>query len=245
LKNSKIALKKIKAFLLHAALVKAKAKIVEKDNDCGAYLIDFENDSYALVSLSENLKTIEFEGTIVFDSDLVNLKTLSSIAHAAFCSGLSTTGICVKNENQVKIYVRKSLDFFAIYSRFEDELEITKNCISSIRKYLHSRLDQIQHTYLDLSMFNDIDLLTFDPQGLGEKKDFVYENWENYMNAVLAEDNSVFNAGPKIEDLIACAEFEDKNEVLLSEIGNSLLKEIDWNRQMHLAMASSGKYFEN
>lgn len=234
---------KFKFAALKAAIKKANYAIEDEDKETFSVLISINPDSAVLLSLNNEI--VKLETTFIFNSYLINLKTLSSISHAAYFYGFSNSGILNKNQDQVKFYLAKEVPINSLSSRLKDELEKMEKCIDHIAGYISYRMNQSNLKELDLSMFEDIDLFLFDPRSLGEKKDFVYKDWPTYIESVENDDSNVgVNPEIMLSELKACAEFEKANDVLLSEIGDDILLEIIWNRRI-AEMATKDSYSVN
>lgn len=205
------------------------------DTDLQTKSILINNEvSSILVSLSPNCKVIQFECTLIFDADLNNLKTLSSLLHTAYYYSLRATGVMKNNDHQVKIYLSTDLDYQNI-KQMPNVLKNISDCIETVVGYLYFRGIQTDTTSLDISMFEGLDLFLFDPQLLGEKKDFQFGDWSAFANSVLGgEYESGLSHDGLIEEIRACEEFENRNNMLLSEVGDRVFEEVLWNRQFKL-----------
>jgi hypothetical protein len=213
------------------------------DEESMSILIDF-GDFSVLVSLEPDGRTINFEATLIFDGDLGNMKTLSSLAHTAYYHRFGISGLSNKASSQVKLYLGRDLDYSSIH-KLGEVLEASYQCLDTMVRYLYYRSLQTDSAALDLSMFEDVNLFLFDPQAMGEKKDFHFGDWSKYADSVSSgETEVVVDPEIVIEEIQACAEFENKNNMLLSEVGDRILEEIIWHRQMR-ELAKSDKYSVN
>lgn len=233
---------KLKYASLKAALKKSKYVIEDEDPDTFSLLISLNQDTSIIIELDDN--KVKFETTFIFDSYLMNLKTLSSISHTAYFYGMANSGFLNKSPDQIKFYLSKEIDINVLSSRLDDTLSTMESCILQIAGYILHRMRQLSQN-LDLSMFEDLDLFLFDPRSLGEKKEFLYKDWDKYIESI-ANDESKIGVSPEImlSELKACKEFEDKNGLLLSEVGDDILLEIIWNRRI-AEMAVGDKYSVN
>lgn len=213
------------------SIIKAGYDIGDIDKENLSLLVNHEEFSL-LVSLDPETKTIEFNSTIIFDGDLGNLKTLSSLAHTAFYYKFTISGLSHKSNCQTRLYLEKELDYSSV-KKVGFVTQCAHQCIDTIVRYLHYRHLQNDLDNLDLSMFEDIDLFLFDPKGMGEKKDFQFGDWTSYSSSVSrGEIEMIVDSEIMINEIEACAKFEQANNMLLSEVGDRILEELVWNRQM-------------
>jgi hypothetical protein len=153
--------------------------------------------------------------------------------------------ISYKDGELVKIYVGRDLDFFSLLTRFEEELFNLSDSILQVVEYLYFRSTELDLVHLDLSMFDDIELGGFDPKGLGEKKEFVHETWQKFIEALVRmPDLDPTDMAYLIAELQTCAKFEKVNGLLLAEVGEEILREILWNRKF-AELRSVDKYSIN
>lgn len=214
-----------------AKLVKLAGFNIEEINHKKGFIkILFSDLSQILLSLDKKTNTLRLETTVIFDVDVLNLKTFSNIAHMAMISGFAISGVVPTANKCVKVYLGKDTERALSIGK---ELRLMEKVLKQILQYLQNRVYQANATELDLSMFSQIDLYGFDPRTLGEQKDFIYLSWQNFIDEVSqAQSFSVAEVATTVEELIACAEFEDKNNMSLSEVGDIVLEELIWNRAL-------------
>lgn len=220
-------------FNIRQQIEKSSALVVlDEDKNSHQLLVgmshEHANAMNCLVSI-EDKKLIKIDSSVLFDSSLNNLKTFSTVVNLAMGHGCMASGLIPHNNKKLKI-------FFACTASSENiitQVNRMKDCILLISSYLNARARQSQLLNLDLSMFSGIDLSYFNPQILGEKKEFVYQSWQEFMIDVAeqASENDS-DVTSMISELHACSEFEKKNDMLLCEIGDQVLDELYWNQKM-------------
>lgn len=230
---------------LVAAIKASGYSVVDVDPKTESILVDLGKPICTLVFVSKDRASYAIESTIVFVPDIINLSTLSHLAHTAITGGFGISGVVPTGNGSLKIYVGKTVDFRAI-DRISIELENMKECVKMMVGYINYRTNQLNTQKLDLSMFEEIDDLEgFDPQMLGEQKDFIYRSWQRFAEEVAAEAEDVAEAADALRKISACAEFESKNSMHLSEIGDMIKDELLWNRSILTMARADDKYNVN
>jgi hypothetical protein len=227
-------------------LIAQKCKILDIDEKKQAIIIGFERPLCTVIYLDEDDNSLfRLESTIVFEAEIANLRTISSIAHVAMSHGFGISGLVPSEEGKIKLYIMKYLDLNMMKKRLVEDIKNKKECLKVIISYINQRMGQKHLRELDLSMFSEIDISQFNPQLLGERKDFVYQSWEMYADSVpdLVKNPSV-NGIALLEEIQACAKFEYKNKMHLSEVGHIVLDELVWNRNF-VEGAAEGKFHIN
>lgn len=232
--------------MLKWMLKRNELKILETDDENNYLMIEFPGSLLetnecinALLSLHNDSFSIKLETAVIFDNILLNTKTMSNVLDYAYQANCSISGILIQNEEQVKFNISKDFSYLDLAKIKSDSLKF-KNCILDIFKYLNSRIESASSTYIDLSMFENVDLAYFDPQFYAEQKEFVYGSWEKYIESLKSGTNQSQMNGITvdkdviIQEIQMCKAFEEANNMLLSEIGNLVVQEIIWNRQLIL-----------
>lgn len=211
--------------------------ITEINLDDGIVLFSIGGNNSVLLCLDKEKGTLKLETTIVFDSAIVNLKTLSNMAHTSMSHGFGISGIITNENGTSKIYVGKDIEWADAVASLNRDLKTFQILIGKLSEYLNFRTKQKEITHLDFSMFDKIKLKNFNPQAAGEKKDFLYTSWQKYADHVVGErtdEDDFEEISEEIEEISACAEFELKNKMSLSEVGNFILDELHWSKSLSL-----------
>lgn len=227
-------------------LVDCKIKILDVDEKRQAAIVGFDEPLCTVVYIDEDdPTTIRLESTMVFEADIANLRTMSSIAHVTMSHGFGLSGLVPGDEGKVKLYVMKYIDLGTMKKKLPEDIKKMNDCLKIIISYINQRMGQKHLKELDLSMFSEVDITQFNPQLMGEKKDFQYQSWETYAESVLElQKNPSINGVSLLEEIQACAKFEHKNQMHLSEVGNIILDELVWNRNF-IEAAAEGKFHIN
>lgn len=223
----------IKLKIVERSLLRSDYHIVDSDFESKTFLIELGVGLSILMSFNGNV--MRLETAITFDGDSLNLKTFSDLANIFYTADMPITGIYPQSAGKVKFYVNRSLPFRSVMS-LKDILKDFHDGILLCYKYLSLREGHIKEPMLDLSMFIGIEMSGFNPKDIGEKKEFVFGTWSNFINAVVksheeGELNSE-DAGAMLSELKACEMFESKNRLPLSEMGDVVWQEIIWNRNL-------------
>lgn len=179
----------------------------------------------ALLSLDEFPR---MEAAIIFDASIINLHTYSNINLYANLYGCITSQIHTQENKKIKIVFKRLVDI----KRIKYCIRQMHKCIQSCTIYLTERLKQQELTNLDLSMFEELDISSFDPKSLGEKKEFIYKSWQNFIVDAAQSTSSNKELSELVSELNACSEFEQRNKMRLSEIGDVVLNELVWNKNI-------------
>ena len=146
-------------------------------------------------------------------------------------------GFTAKTPEQAKVFIAKDIHYTHSSKKIGELIENVKACSNSIISYFTNANKRMSVDFLDLSMFNDVDLYLFNPQFLGENKEFIFRTWDKYIEYI--EDNPenpmLGNTESLLPELEACKLFEETNKMILAEIGHRVLRELVWNsRFSHL-----------
>jgi hypothetical protein len=229
-----------------AHLIGQKFNIIDVDEKRQATIVGFEKPLCTVIYIDEDdPSTIRLESTMVFEAELANLRTMSSISHVAMSHGFGVSGLVPTESGRVKLYVMKYIDLDVMKKRLPDDVRKMYECLKIIISYINQRVGHKHLNELDLSMFSEIDISQFNPQLMGERKDFVYQSWEGYAESVLKlQKDPAIDGISLLEEIQACAKFEHKNQMHLSEVGNIVLDELVWNRNF-IEAAAEGKFHIN
>jgi hypothetical protein len=218
-------------------LLKSKYKVADTDMMSNSFLIDLDGDLSVLLTVDKDFAQIlRLETSIIFDGDILNLKTYSDIANIFYAADMPVTGIYPYGSGKVKFYVNRTIPFSEVYylPRILSDL---REGISLCEKYLQLRDDRTKHPMIDISMFSDIDPNGFNPKDLGEKKDFIFGDWKTFISAVVKShedgDLSSDQAELMLLELKACESFEEKNKLMLSEVGDVVWQELLSYQNLH------------
>jgi hypothetical protein len=189
-----------------------------------------KDDKLMLFNLNDGFLGHRLEATVTIKSeDLVSLKTLSDLSNIAYIHTCYMSGLKHGHEG-----IRIPLGLAVPKQLRKNDIKMSvlylEECIKTMDSYIFGRYSNFNDNNLDLSMFEETDLFLFDPQLLGEKKQFIYESWLAYLERAAEADFSSFSE--TISDIKACMVFEKTNKMLLSEVGDMVLRELVWNRRM-------------
>lgn len=141
------------------------------------------------------------------------------------------SGFSPKSSEQAKVFVAKDIPFTYSPYKIYKFISSIKLCSQAIIDYLYRADVRMNVDFLDLSMFSQTDLYLFNPQFLGENKEFIFKNWDTYIEYTKNNPDDSLAGGNNylLLDLEACKKFEEKNKMLLSEVGHRVVKELVWN----------------
>lgn len=224
-------------WLLKTHAKKSGAKVDPSDsNDFGA-ILDFGEEPFFVEIRDGN---IWLEKPVLYSSNLSNLYTFSSVCHVASNFGTICTGLTMK-DGLGKFYLIKkvSLSVLTRPNTFEGELFEFNECIANVAGYLTHRRDKVSSRTLDLSMFQDLNLYEVDLQRLGECKDFRFGSWEGMLDSYMCDEFS-FKSGDIPLDLLiyACDDFENENNLIISEVGDEVLDEANLHKSISIVEAA-------
>lgn len=208
---------------------------ITPDIEDKSILFSFDQCRAAILNMDHDMLGYSIEATVVFASEVLSLKTMSDISNLTFMYRCSCSGVRPASDGRVRLnlsyHIGRSVNTAGIRIGM---LYVTK-CLATLELYLTERLQRTDKESYDLSMFEDIDLVGFSPQIMGECKEFIYGSWDAYVE-VVKRDFASFTNHPYAADLLAkiesCRRFEEINNVPLSEIGIALLDDITLNRQL-------------
>lgn len=218
--------------VIEKQLIKSKYKIADIDKISNSFLIDLGEELNVLLTVDKDYAQIlRLEAAIIFDGDILNLKTYSDIANLFYTADMPVTGLYPQGSGKVKFYVSRVITFSEV-ALLPNILTELHSGISLCEKYLQLRENRTKYPMIDISMFSNIDSSGFNPKDLGEKKDFIFGNWKTFISAVIKShedgDLSSDQASLMLLELKACESFEEKNKLMLSEVGEVVWQELSW-----------------
>lgn len=217
--------------LLKRYIISLGYTILDEDKET-SLLVGLGDGSYAASYIEDNGRFISFETSVVFDYDVAHMMTLSSISHVASYYNISCTGIIHKKDEKIKVTLSKKIGFLDSLSLVYI-LPDMANCIEAVTGYITSCMSNNDTTNWDLSMFQNIDLYLFNPKRVGEKKSIIYGSWDKFIDSFGQKaPDAIYGVEPVLEEVRACKEFEEKNRMLISEVGDRVLEELIWSRKM-------------
>jgi hypothetical protein len=227
-------------------LFKAEATLVllgfkvERDVDAGVLIFQLDKAGAAMLAVDDEQWGHYLETNVVFDAEVANLKLFSDIVDVIFMHKCISTGLTHGGDEQVQVTICHPLDKRITKASIAEGAQNISKCLQDLTKLIQDKLANIQNHIVDLSMFEHLDISSFNPRMLGERKEFLYKTWNNYAQAALKlnESPTLANVEATISEIVACRDFEAKNEMLLAEIGDSVLQEL----RMHRKMLSSGEH---
>lgn len=222
-------------------LISKKYSILQGDAGDDSLLVDIGDPLVTLVTMEKNDTVVRIESTLIFESRVANLKTFSTMSHVAMTHGIAMSGLVPAKNQNLKVYLAIEMNYSEAKKTILDRLEEMRICLDTLVKYITVRSDHFEMRHIDLSMFDAIDLNGFDPQYLGEKKEFVFQSWKAFAQAIHDAAGEEYEITGSLVEVNACAEFEHKNKMLLSEVGDIILNELLWNREFLMA-AEEDKY---
>ena len=216
-------------------LKKLGYKDIEQDKLDKSIVFTFGQDRMAMLNMDHEVLGYSLEATVIYTADLMSLKTTSDMCNLIFMHRCGVSGLRPADNNRVKLNVT----FHMGYTLNKDALSVGMTylgkCLSILESYLVERVKLLNKSHYDLSMFENTDLANFNPQLLGEQREFVHTTWEAFSKAIMEEHGSTIDTA-SVTDMLnkikACSEFETTNEVLISEVGNAVLDELRNARQM-------------
>ena len=192
-------------------------------NDDGAYLLSNMGGTQWMLTTD-----------LLFNSDLLNLKISDQISKIAFKYFCGTSGLSngyAAGKLRLQIYKIISSDRAKIHA------QALIDCINEIGEYIDRINTETQEPKYDLSMFDEIvSIDTFSPREIGERKEFFFGSWdlyEKHIRTCVDEGSISRQAGILLgKDVEVCKRFELVNKKSLSEVGDVVLKTIQWSREM-------------
>jgi hypothetical protein len=223
-------------FLLATKFLKALGySNISADVADKSIIFSFDKDRVAILNMDHHMLGYSIEATVVFSADILSLKTLSDMDNLIFMYRCSGSGVRPASEGRVRLnisyYIGDNLSIRGITLGMTYLIK----CLATLELYLTERIRRADKDMYDLSMFEDVNLTGFNPQDMGERKEFIFGSWDAYAGAVKKEYEG-FPNHPHAIDLLAkieaCRAFEDKNQIPVSELGPILLDDIILNRQL-------------
>lgn len=229
---------KVGMFKATLVLSLLQISIEDQDSQLGTILFTLDNGGTAVLVITDNERDTYIGTNLVFDTDAASLKTMSDIADIAAAHRCLVTGLSNAGEGRVKL----ALSYYDVGQTFGRE-EVSRGvshinrCLESLTILLQQKVDKAANPIIDLSMFEDMDLTFFNPRQLGERKEFSYYSWENYAKAALSDQDGLVDV-PSLDEIAACKDFEEKNDLLLADVGDSVLSEL----KMHRILSNMGDH---
>lgn len=231
---------------IRKAIIKSNYDIVDVDFSTMSFLVDLNDDVTAVISKEGD--AVRLESSLVFDAEILNMKTYGDIANIAFTGEMPITGIIPAGNGNVKIYISRIALRHQLKS-MKPILDDFKSGMMCIKKYIDLRENVTKYPMLDLSMFEEMDLNGFDPRAIGEKKEFVFGTWHNFVRSLMrsceSESLDYEVAKQMLAEIKACEEFERSNKLSLAEVGDLVWKELVWNRELEETQLISGSTYIN
>lgn len=209
------------------------------DVDDSALLFMLDDNTTSLLVVDPGVVGHRIETNVAFDVDIANLKTVSDICGIVFANRCSMTELKGVGTDKVQVGVCCHIGTQLTKSNLESAVLYVQQCIQMLTDLLIQKLERASNPILDISMFEGLDI-SFNPRILGEKKDFLYKDWESFAKAVIKDEDGLVDA--ELPEIIACRDFEKANEVPLSEVGDMVFKELIWHRKI---LSSLGEYSIN
>jgi hypothetical protein len=208
---------------------------ITADVEDKSILFSFEKDRVAILNMDHDMLGYSIEATVVFAADILSLKTLSDISNLVFTYRCSNSGIRPAGDGRVRLNLTYHIGDRLGAADIMRGMTYLNKCLYTLELYLTERLRRVDREVYDLSMFENIDLTGFNPQDMGERKEFIFGSWDEYAQAA-QEDYRGFPGHPYAVDTLAkieaCREFEERNGIPVSESGTWLLDDIVLNRQL-------------
>lgn len=223
-------------WLIRKHLERAGANVSTADSSDSILLANFGVEPFALEVKDQNLY---MEKAVLYTSEMSNLYTFSSICHISSNYGIASTGLTLK-EGFAKFYLTKKIPLIVVSDRkaFENELFEFNECMNNVIGYLKYRVDKVSSRVLDISMFEGLNLFGLDLQKLAEYKDFRFGSWENMLDSYMTDEFDFKVDKVPLDTLIlACSDFEEKNNLVISEVGEEVLEEILVHRSISILEA--------
>lgn len=198
-------------------------------------IFSFDRGRVAILNMNHDTLGYSIEATVVFSAEILSLKTNSDMSNLIFMYCCSSSGIRPASESRVRMNISYHIGDKLKFSSLKLGMIYMLKCLATLELYLTERLARLDKDVYDLSMFEDLDLTGFNPQDMGERKEFIFGSWDAYSSFV-KEEYAGFPNSPYAVDILAkikaCQDFEEINKIPVSEIGIKLLDDIILNRQL-------------
>jgi len=157
------------------------------------------------------------EAKIVFDRDQISQKLLFTLMEISHRNGLgcSEPHFGLPNENSMTFLIGTILQSQKEAPKYYSRIYA---CLEEIKKFSEDLFKQSDFTYLDLTMFKDIDVSEIFPEQLAIIRDQNYNgSWQDFYHDLI-------DGGKKEEaDIISrCIQFETNNNKDIGLVGNKL-----------------------
>ncbi len=209
-------------------------KEILEDRPGNSIVFKFTDNRVACLNMDDAKYGYSLEASLNFTGELINLKTLSDIASLTYASRCHVSRVYPSADRMVRVNVLCEVGRRPSISNIKAAVAHLDSTINTIAQYMDYRLDLLDKTHWDLSMFEDVDIAGFVPQSFAEEMEFLAGSWDKYAKMV-SEDYSDFDDHPEETKLLsliaACARFEVANKVKLSEVGDKLSDELTLSRQ--------------
>ena len=193
------------------------------------FLVHLKDPILCFVFWDKKKHTLTVESTLILDKEMADLNNLSKISDISMFFGFGASGYSPLDEGAVQIFISKSFHFNG-YKGLALDLDSVEECIGDIIKEIYLKPGEADFANLDLSMFEGIDLDSIDLKELASTKRFGFKTWQKYLEKISSEQEDGFEDVLKL--VKACALFEDTNEVDLCDLGDVVMEELIWNREL-------------
>jgi hypothetical protein len=198
-------------------------------------LFTFDQDRVAILNMDYDMLGYSIEATVVLPAHILSLKTMSDLCNIIFTYCCAGSGIRPAGDDSIRLNVSYHIGETLSLGGIKLGIQYLCKCLATLELYLVQRNKNIDKEIYDLSMFEHIDLTGFNPQDMGEQKEFIFGSWEAYSKSVRTEYDDFPNhpyAVDVLSKISACQIFEEKNGIPISEIGTWLVDDIILYRQM-------------
>jgi hypothetical protein len=229
--KTKMAFKRAEGILSKIGYKEITSDIKDK-----SIIFTFDDFRVATLNMDNDMLGYSIEATAVFSADIISMKCLSDISTLIFTHRCSNSGIRPASENRVRLNLSYHIGNDFSRTSIEVGMLYLNKCLATLELYLLDRIKSNSKVVYDLSMFEHMNLAGFNPQHMGEKKEFVYGSWKAYVDATIDEFGPAAGNAYVTDVLIkieACSLFEHENERLVAEVGSNLLDDLMMHRQLH------------
>ena len=170
--------------------------------------------------------TIQFKSIIyVFDTHLIGMFVLNKIAEKLAAVGCGLNKFVPRQDRESTISISRVLaqKYLATGQDIAKEIQLIQAAHKLINDYLTSVIEANEMSFVDISMFEGLDVDSFDVTDVIERKYFEFESWGKLIESANANIASEESAA-KIEKMLrAYQQFEEKNpNICLGEVLKSL-----------------------
>lgn len=169
------------------------------------------------------------EISVIFDAMVVNLRLMSDLANIALAHKCSLSGLSHAKDGTCKVELAYYLGSKIGLKEVEIAITYMEACIKQVMDTILGKIDSVNSFSWDLSMFDTEDLRVFNPQQIGEIKEYMYGDWPDYLEEAGKLTSIPYHMVEPTFDiniLLACQKFETVNKVQLVDMGNVLFGEL-------------------